>query len=308
MKYLMMSALMMVSTGTFMVSSSQSAVIEKKEFYSCPMHPQVKSDQPGECPICHMTLQKVSTTKDRKIKFYRNPMNPSITSKVPTKDNMGMDYIPVYESEANQSPSEVPGRSAVILDQNQFQLSGAHLITPKRGDADASIPVAGRILSSSQIALQVPEHDLASLKPGLKVDLLSPATGDEILHGKVSSLNSMIDPMTRTLRVNVQLDKSNSALRTEGSIQGYVKKSFNNALTLPQSAILELKGIHYVFVADEKSGTFTPKKIKILSDSVEFNGISSVVIQEGLSEGESVSSGPNFLLDSESRIQVSHDQ
>jgi Cu(I)/Ag(I) efflux system membrane fusion protein len=28
--------------------------------------------------------------------FYRNPMNPSVTSPVPAKDSMGMDYVPVY--------------------------------------------------------------------------------------------------------------------------------------------------------------------------------------------------------------------
>jgi Cu(I)/Ag(I) efflux system membrane fusion protein len=33
--------------------------------------------------------------------YYRNPMNPAITSPVPAKDHMGMDYIPVYaEDEA----------------------------------------------------------------------------------------------------------------------------------------------------------------------------------------------------------------
>ena len=31
-----------------------------------------------------------------KVLFYRNPMNPSITSPVFRKDGMGMDYIPVY--------------------------------------------------------------------------------------------------------------------------------------------------------------------------------------------------------------------
>ena len=40
--------------------------------------------------------QPVTRSEDRKILFYRNPMNPAITSPEPTKDSMGMDYIPVY--------------------------------------------------------------------------------------------------------------------------------------------------------------------------------------------------------------------
>lgn len=31
------------------------------------------------------------------ILFYRNPMNPQVTSPVPAKDSMGMDYVPVYD-------------------------------------------------------------------------------------------------------------------------------------------------------------------------------------------------------------------
>lgn len=28
--------------------------------YHCPMHPQIVSDEPGECPICHMTLEPIA--------------------------------------------------------------------------------------------------------------------------------------------------------------------------------------------------------------------------------------------------------
>lgn len=36
---------------------------------------------------------------EREPLFYRNPMNPSVTSPVPAKDSMGMDYVPVYADE-----------------------------------------------------------------------------------------------------------------------------------------------------------------------------------------------------------------
>ena len=31
---------------------------EASALYACPMHPEVRSDQPGKCPKCGMTLVK----------------------------------------------------------------------------------------------------------------------------------------------------------------------------------------------------------------------------------------------------------
>ncbi len=79
-----------------------------KAVYFCPMHPQITSDRKGSCPICGMDLVKkeegadvaaVPEKKERKILFYRNPMNPAVTSPAPAKDSMGMEYVPVYEEE-----------------------------------------------------------------------------------------------------------------------------------------------------------------------------------------------------------------
>ncbi len=95
------------------------AAAQKKELYYCPMHPHFTSDRPGDCKICGMSLVKretketpvmgheeVKSGEKGKILYYRNPMNPQVTSPVPMKDAMGMDYVPVY---AEQAVAAQPG-------------------------------------------------------------------------------------------------------------------------------------------------------------------------------------------------------
>lgn len=39
----------------------------QKEMYTCPMHPEVVSDRPGVCPICHMDLVKKNVSEEPKM-------------------------------------------------------------------------------------------------------------------------------------------------------------------------------------------------------------------------------------------------
>ncbi len=41
---------------------------QKDKKYTCPMHPEVQTDQPGNCPKCGMKLVE----KDKKAKLKRN--------------------------------------------------------------------------------------------------------------------------------------------------------------------------------------------------------------------------------------------
>ncbi len=80
-------------------------------FYRNPMNPSVTSPVPAKDSM-GMDYVPVyaedKKPKQRKILFYRSPMNPSVTSPVPAKDAMGMDYVPVYADD-DQSDDEPAG-------------------------------------------------------------------------------------------------------------------------------------------------------------------------------------------------------
>jgi len=75
---------------------------------------------------------------ERKILFYRNPMNPAITSPTFTKDEMGMDYIPVYEGEEGDS-------GAVTIAPEVAQNLGLRSARVERGELTRRVETVGYV-------------------------------------------------------------------------------------------------------------------------------------------------------------------
>ncbi|HXI03942.1 MAG TPA: efflux RND transporter periplasmic adaptor subunit [Candidatus Saccharimonadales bacterium] len=125
---------------------------EEKKLWTCSMHPQVISDEPGKCPICGMDLVPVrhgtaaapaageKAPGEPKILFYRNPMDPTVTSPVPMKDPMGMDYVPVYAAEEGAAGS-APG--TVVIDPAIVQNMGVLSEKIARKDLRRSVRTVG---------------------------------------------------------------------------------------------------------------------------------------------------------------------
>jgi len=51
--------------------------------YTCPMHPEVRQDRPGACPICGMALEPVTTAIPQTRMTYVCPMHPEIVRSEP---------------------------------------------------------------------------------------------------------------------------------------------------------------------------------------------------------------------------------
>jgi len=77
---------------------------------------------------------------ERKVLFYRNPMNPAITSPVPAKDEMGMDYVPVYADEAKEQAGQ---GATVSIDPAVVQNMNVQTELVKRRDVTREIRTVG---------------------------------------------------------------------------------------------------------------------------------------------------------------------
>ena len=137
------------------------------EQYTCGMHPFILTDKPGNCPICGMTLTKIEGSPApaaaaavssapagkpsggaRKILFYRNPMNPEITSQSPAKDEMGMDFVPVYEDETKGGggANSPEGYATVQVGAERIRLAGIQSAPAVRETINRPVRAAGVVV------------------------------------------------------------------------------------------------------------------------------------------------------------------
>lgn len=127
-----------------------TASAEENKLWTCGMHPQVVQDHPGDCPICGMKLVPLKngaapaaaaasapqSGTERKIKYWRAPMDPNYISDKPGKSPMGMDLIPVYEDEA-------PKESGIRVDPSFMQNFAVRTTEAKLGNIPVEIRTVG---------------------------------------------------------------------------------------------------------------------------------------------------------------------
>ena len=161
---------------------SKVSTEKKILYYTCGMHPQVKvsikeyNKGKTKDPICGMDLVPVYKEKpvkksagEHKIIYYRNPMNPAITSPVPTKDPMGMDYIPVYKDEIS-GHKEKGAVARVRIEKEQLIRADIATVPVRMLRLFKKIRTVGKIAYDPQLAIAQDEF-IASLRAQDKIKM-----------------------------------------------------------------------------------------------------------------------------------------
>ena len=111
----------------------------------------------------------------------------------------------------------------------------------------------------------VPERVLARLAAGLTVQARSIAWRDVVFEGKVVSVDTRVDPVSRTVTVRATIPNPDDKLRPGMFLTVTLLKDDVVALTIPEQAIVPEQSRQFVFVVGpddivEKREIFTARR------------------------------------------------
>jgi membrane fusion protein (multidrug efflux system) len=140
---------------------------------------------------------------------------------------------------------------------------------------------------TSQIKLDftVPAMFLAELRPGLKIKAQATALDNREYLGEVKSINSRVDPVTRSVQVRAILPNPDGSIIPGILMQVDLLRNTRQALVIPEAALLPMADRQYVMVRVDKAGKDTVEKREV-QIGIRLPGY--VEILSGLTAGEYV--------------------
>ena len=290
-------------------------------YWTCSMHPQVRADKPGKCPICGMEL----------IPIYRGEEDKIVINQK-TIELLGIKSQPVkrmYLVKTIRVPAKVAYDSELYLAQQEY-LSSFHNLQKIKDADEEQIRRVKETLESAKTRLyllgyneeeieklqqlgepdknliypvkkvwlhaEIYEYDLALVKPGQKVVASVPAYPSEKFTGVIRFIEPVLNPQTRSAKARIEFDNPEGKLKLEMYADLEIKISLGKHLAIPETTLIDT-GTRKVVYLDLGNGRY---KIQQVKTGFEADGFIQVV--EGLKEGDMVVTDGNFMLDSQSTL------
>lgn len=310
------------------ISCADSKKPDDVAYYTCTMHPQIKKDKPGNCPICGMKLVPVKKQNNTDQHNQQNNGEQNPSGATPT----GVFIDSTYTQKIGVQTEEVLVRALiktviaygkVAHDPKLWVTQNEFLEALKLGDASliasAELKLKFLGLSDEWIAILKKERqlnpgfhiptsgqpsyfeafiyqgDVDVVKKKLEADIYDDS-GRFLAKGEVMALGTMVDPETRSVRVLIETPALHQ-LRSNTFVYAHIKIPFGEKLSIPKKAVLFNGDHNMVYVVDQDR--YTGKKIELGAEADDYYEVLS-----GVQEKDVVVTNGHFLIDSETQRQM----
>lgn len=201
----------------------------KKDASGRDFLPVYDEEEPSFDPSPPKPSESATPTGERKVLYYRNPMGAPDTSPVPKKDPMGMDYIPVYADERDDT-----GTVKVSLDK--IQRIGVRTEKVKARSIVQSVRAVGRVENDETLLTIV-----ALRTDGFVEDLFVNKAGQHVSKGEplFRLYSSQIQLAQSDLIVAMHAQARMAGADPDKNLEGAMQRLRN--LDVPQSRIDEVR-------------------------------------------------------------------
>lgn len=134
----------MEKSGMPTTSGKAMCVLHKCKMANCKMELPLNPGETVTCPICGTHVAEAAEVSQNRVLYFRHPMRPEVTSPTPKKDEMGMDYVPVYAEDA-KTEVPVPGQATTNLPERGRQLIGMKSEALKTRALISTVRASGRV-------------------------------------------------------------------------------------------------------------------------------------------------------------------
>ena len=145
------------------------------------------------------------------------------------------------------------------------------------------------------------ESDLSWIKKGDKITFQAAAYPGKEFTGKVSFIDPVLNPETRTIGIRAEAVNTGLQLKPEMFVSATIKttSSSKTGLMVPKSAILWTgpRSVVYVQVGDKESPSFEMREVSLGARSGD-----DYMVTSGINEGEEVVSNGVFAIDAAAQL------
>jgi Cu(I)/Ag(I) efflux system membrane fusion protein len=153
-------------------------------------------------------------------------------------------------------------------------------------------------LSSVWVLADIYEINVPFVKIGDPATVSLSYDSGRVFKGKISFINPKVDEKSRTVKVRIELANPSGLLKPDMYADVVLGGQLGFGIAVPDSAVMGTGEREIVFIA-KGDGLFEPREV---ITGVRVRGFYE--IKKGVKEGESVVTGANFLLDSESKLKA----